>query len=93
MTIDIQQALPDLGGGTRALSPDRIDRVAMEFEAAFLSEMLRHSGLAAVAGAPGSAGENFSVFLLRAVAEEMARTSPLGIGEAVAEALRRSEGG
>lgn len=62
---------------------------AVAFEAAFLSEMLKHSGLTRAFGnLAGGAGESgFSDLLTREIATDMARRRPLGIGAAVAARL------
>ncbi|MDT8345252.1 MAG: flagellar biosynthesis protein FlgJ [Thermohalobaculum sp.] len=62
---------------------------ATAFEAAFLTEMLKQSGLTKAFGAlAGGGGETgFSDLLTREIATEIARTRPLGIGAAVRQRL------
>ncbi|MEM6943358.1 MAG: chemotaxis protein chel [Pseudomonadota bacterium] len=63
----------------------RLRAVGERFEAAFLAEMLRHSGFGEMRGGPnGGAGEAaVAPFMLEAVATEIARSKSLGIAEMV----------
>ena len=90
---------------TRGLSPNGTTREAgvgdggtassrlpsAEFEAAFLTEMLKHAGFGKAVGnqAGGSGESGFSDLLVRQVAERIARSRPLGIAAMLDEAVRR----
>lgn len=80
------QPVPDASGTGRGQA---IRDVAEAFEAAFLTEMLRHTGLEKMSESMnGGAGEAaFSSFLTRAYASEIARTKPLGIADTIAASL------
>lgn len=65
---------------------------ATAFEAAFLTEMLKQSGLTKAFGALAGGGETgFSDLLTREIVTEIARTRPLGIGAAVRQRLGGDE--
>ena len=72
---------PDPG---RATGP-ATDAVAREFEAVFLTEMLKHAGLGEARETfSGGAGESaFAAMLAREYAEAMARAGGVGIADAV----------
>lgn len=80
----------EMGRSDKPVRPEVANRaqlidVARKFEAAFLSEMLRHSGLGDVresfGGGVGEAG--FSGFLVQAYAEQISDSGRLGIAEHV----------
>lgn len=80
------------------LPPERfaaIQKVAEELEAGFLSEMLKHSGVATPSETMGGgAGETaFAGFLSDAYAAELAKIGGLGLSEHVVAALIAREGG
>lgn len=79
--------------GSSPLGAADVGDVGAEFEAAFLAEMLKCSGLTrAFGGLAGGAGESgFSDLLVREVAHEIARSRPLGIGAALAARLEAGE--
>ncbi|MEL6481822.1 MAG: rod-binding protein [Pseudomonadota bacterium] len=81
--------------GAAAAAPTAATDVAMQFEAAFFAEMLRHSGLGEMKGMmSGGAGEaQFAPMFVEEVAKEIARSKPLGIADMIAARLRASEGG
>ncbi len=68
---------------------------AQAFEAAFLAEMLKHSGLNAMPdGFGGGAGEDaFSGFLTREYARLLAEGGGFGLAEQVFEAIKARNGG
>ena len=68
-------------------------RTAMEFEAAFLAEMLSHSGLGrARTEQGGGAGEEaFSSLLAREQARHFAQAGGIGLAERIFESLARAE--
>jgi flagellar protein FlgJ len=67
----------------------QIQDVALKFEAVFVAEMLRHTGLGEVrdtfGGGVGEAG--FSGFLIQAYAEKISETGRLGIADGVYRSL------
>lgn len=69
----------------RPQADDPLRRAAEAFEAAFLAEMLRHSGLGRMpATFNGGAGEAaFSGTLIEAYAKQIAATSRLGLAERI----------
>ncbi len=66
-----------------------LHRVSRAFEAAFLSEMLRHTGVGRMpesfGGGAGEAG--FADMLTREYAEEIARSGKLGLAERIRQDL------
>lgn len=90
-------ALPSTGPQTAAESSrnhDAVRRVAEEFETAFLTEMLKASGL----GKPlegfggGGAGEaQFSSFMVEGYAKAIRDAGGLGLSETIFRALVREE--
>ncbi|MEM1162063.1 MAG: rod-binding protein [Pseudomonadota bacterium] len=86
----------ELGAARDALKsgePDALRRASEAFEVAFLSEMLRHSGVGATPeGFGGGPGEDaFSGFLLREYATEIAKSGKLGIAEQVFASLSEAQ--
>lgn len=86
--IEALTTIPDHVGDQvsqrRDASVDRILREQSEkFEAAFLTEMLRHSGLGKMRdGLNGGAGEaRFSGFLIEAYAEKLAQSGQIGLAD------------
>ena len=78
---------------TPTLSPDRerqLRQSAQDLEAAFLAEMLRHTGLGASRESFGGGhGEDqFASFLTEAQAQEIARAGGIGLAETIFEALK-----
>lgn len=72
--------------------PDRAARLAAEdFEAAFLSEMLKHSGVNTMPSAfGGAAGEEaFASFLTEEYARLLAERGGIGLAEQVFEMLKQ----
>lgn len=62
---------PDRPGGTLPTA---------EFEAAFLTEMMKHAGFGRALGDQAGGETGFSDLLVREVAERIAQSRPLGIG-------------
>lgn len=62
---------------------DALRELAEKFETAFLSEMLRHSGMGKMPeGFNGGAGEaRFSGFLVEAYATEIAKSGQIGLAD------------
>ncbi|TPE53581.1 rod-binding protein [Amaricoccus solimangrovi] len=89
--MDISPATPTAAAAPKAPDPDRATRAAARaFEASFLSEMLRESGVNAASPAfGGGAGEEaFSSFLTEQYAAKLAERGGIGLSEAIFEALR-----
>ncbi|MEM7530282.1 MAG: rod-binding protein [Pseudomonadota bacterium] len=86
-------AEPEKAAAPRIAAPNGIARAAVAFEAAFLTEMLRHTGLGRAPGLMGGgAGEaQFAPMLLEAVATEIARSKPLGIAALVTARLESGQ--
>lgn len=79
-----------------AQSPDAALRaVAVELEATFLAEMLKASGLGKARDAfGGGAGEEqFSSFLVRQQADQLAQSGGIGLAESLFNALKESRDG
>lgn len=76
---------PDRVPGAPALTPERIDEirtVSRDLEAAFLAEMLRHSGLDRPSEAFGSPGEDaFAGFAADLRAKAMVERGGIGLAE------------
>lgn len=70
-----------------------IVRTAREFEAVFLTEMLKHAGVGRMTesfnGGPGEAA--FTDMLTREYAREISRSGGIGLADKVMEAIRRTE--
>jgi len=68
---------------------DSFRPLADKFEAAFLAEMLKHTGLGKSDGAfsGGHGAQAFNSFLIDAYAQDLAKTSSIGISKAVAASL------
>lgn len=80
----------------KAKDPDTAARAAAEaFEASFIGEMLKESGINGVSASfGGGAGEEaFSSFLTQEYGKEVAKSGGLGLAEHVFEAIRRREPG
>jgi Rod binding domain-containing protein len=82
---------PDVPSG-----PERIEalhRVSEKLEAAFLTEMLKSAGLAESRSSfgGGSGEDHFSSFLVRAQAEQIAKTGGIGLAESLFNALLEAE--
>lgn len=86
-------ALNSQGPAARAAASGQaaLEEAAHAFEAAFLAEMLRHSGLGespeAMGGGPGEA--QFAGLLVDAQAREMVRAGGMGLAEYLVTELRR----
>jgi flagellar protein FlgJ len=87
-------ALPDHADVTTSARETALREVAEAFEAAFLAEMLRQSGInAAPEGFGGGAGEAaFSSFLTEEYARLLSARGGIGLAEHVFEMLKQREG-
>lgn len=84
-------------GGGAAAPEDKaaLRRAATAFEAAFLAEMLAHAGIGAPREGIGGGGEGermFASFLTREYARGIAETGPLGLADAIEDALAERTG-
>ena len=82
-------ALPAVSTGPGANHSD-LRQAAIELEATFIAEMLKHAGLGeAPEGFGGGAGEDqFASFLRLEQARQMAHAGGIGLAEALFEALK-----
>ncbi|MFD3191732.1 rod-binding protein [Sedimentitalea sp. HM32M-2] len=80
-------------GLAAASKQDPLREAATELEAAFLTEMLKSAGLGKSRDSMGGgAGEDqFGSFLVRAQAEQIARTGGIGLAESLFNALKEAE--
>lgn len=74
-------------------SDDPLRKAAIDLEASFLTEMLKSAGLGKTRdGFSGGAGEDqFSSFLVRAQAEQIAKAGGIGLAESLYHALKESQ--
>ena len=86
-------------GGRTGLTHDaQLKKVAHQFEAMFMTEMIRQarpSNQAAGAFAPGRSEESWSVFMDQALGQAAATNGPAGdgtLGRAIEKALHDAEG-
>lgn len=94
--MDISPTVPIEIRSGKAQSPDAALRaVAVELEATFLAEMLKASGLGKARNAfGGGAGEEqFSSFLVRQQADQLAKSGGIGLAESLFNALKDSQDG
>ncbi|AAV96687.1 rod-binding protein [Ruegeria pomeroyi] len=94
--MDISTTVPIEPRSGKATSPDSALRaVAVELEATFLAEMLKASGLGKARDAfGGGAGEEqFSSFLVRQQADQLAKSGGIGLAESLFNALKESQNG
>ncbi|MGJ8543961.1 MAG: rod-binding protein [Sulfitobacter sp.] len=84
------------GARVAALPPEaQLREAAVQLEASFLAEMLQSAGLGTASEAfGGGAGEDqFSSFLVREQALQMARAGGIGLAESLFEALKERQDG
>ncbi len=74
-------------------SDAKLRAVSQQLEAAFLAEMLKHSGLNQMPDAfSGGTGEDqFGSFLVQAQAEKMVQAGGIGLAEQIFESLKGRE--
>ncbi|MCA0870373.1 rod-binding protein [Seohaeicola saemankumensis] len=90
MTPISQPAIPSAQTlQTRPVDESPLRKAAMDLEAAFLAEMLKSAGLGKTRdGFSGGAGEDqFGSFLVRAQAQEIAKSGGIGLAETLFNAL------
>jgi|28_taG_2_1085356.scaffolds.fasta_scaffold00060_9 Rod binding domain-containing protein len=78
---------------SHAAQEDPLRKAAMDLEASFLAEMLKSAGLGeSREGFGGGAGEDqFSSFLVRAQAEQIAKAGGIGLAESLYHALKEAQ--
>ncbi|WP_264211901.1 rod-binding protein [Leisingera thetidis] len=78
----------------RPTSSDPLREAAIELEASFLAQMLKSAGLGeSREGFGGGAGEEqFSSFLIREQANQIARAGGVGLAESLYHALKETQG-
>ena len=76
-----------------AAQKDPLRQAAQDLEASFLAEMLKSAGLGkARESFGGGAGEDqFSTFMIRAQADEMAKAGGIGLAESLYHALKERQ--
>ncbi|WP_323776059.1 rod-binding protein [Leisingera sp.] len=86
------RAIPP-GTPVRPAVSDPLREAAIELEASFLAEMLKSAGLGeASEGFGGGAGEEqFSSFLIREQATQIARSGGIGLAESLYHALKETQ--
>lgn len=90
--------VPGLSGVPERAQPlsesDKMRHLAQEFEASFLAEMLKHTGLGRMPESfNGGAGEAaFSDFLTREYAAEISRSQSIGLADQIYRALIERSG-
>lgn len=94
---EVADAATFAGSSAQGTAPERRDElraVAVELEATFLAEMLKHAGLGEIGGAfGGGAGEaQFASFLRLEQARAMADSGGVGLAETLFQALAAREG-
>ena len=72
---------------------DPLRKAAMQLEATFLAEMLKSAGLgeSRESFGGGSGEDQFSTFLVRAQAEQMAQAGGIGLAESLYHSLKESQ--
>ncbi|MDC0660154.1 rod-binding protein [Leisingera sp. SS27] len=78
----------------RPAQTDPLREAAIELEASFLAEMLKSAGLgeASEAFGGGAGEEQFSSFLIREQADQIARSGGIGLAESLYHALKETQG-
>ncbi|MEM7728179.1 MAG: hypothetical protein AAF311_02775 [Pseudomonadota bacterium] len=67
-----------------ARSDDALRAVAQDFEAAFIAQMLTHSGFGdAISSGEGSMGSAFNTFYIEQIADRIAESGGLGMMDAI----------
>jgi len=84
-----------VAGAAAAVVPERIKKVAQDFEAAFLSAILQpmFNSLSTDAPFGGGSGEAaFKSFMVDAIAKQTAKRGGVGLSDAVTRELMRMQG-
>jgi Rod binding domain-containing protein len=76
-----------------ATPQDPLRKAAMQLEATFLAEMLKSAGLgeSRESFGGGSGEDQFSTFLIRAQAEQMAQAGGIGLAESLYHSLKEAQ--
>lgn len=76
-----------------ASQQDPLRKAAMQLEATFLAEMLKSAGLgeSRETFGGGSGEDQFSTFLIRAQAEQMAKAGGIGLAESLYHSLKETQ--
>ena len=92
--LPIPHQAPSAAAPLRPANSDPLRKAAIELEASFLAEMLKSAGLGeASEGFGGGAGEEqFSSFLIREQANQIARSGGIGLAESLYHALKETKG-
>jgi Rod binding domain-containing protein len=76
-----------------SLQADTIRKKALEFEAVFVSQMLKQSGLSGVfTSDTGGLGDAMSGFFLEAIAEDLVAAGGFGLADHIAHQLKKQVG-
>lgn len=96
MTDILPAQMPTASAITPIRKPptDPLREAAVELEASFLAQMLKSAGLGeSREGFGGGAGEDqFSSFLIREQANQIARSGGIGLAESLYHALKETQG-
>ena len=91
----LSQQVPSaaLAKASNPMAEDPLRKAAIDLEASFLAEMLKAAGLGESRDDfGGGAGEDqFSSFLVRAQAEQMAKAGGIGLAESLYHALKETQ--
>ncbi len=84
---------PAVSAAPKPTAEDPLRKAAIDLEASFLAEMLKSAGLGeSREGFGGGAGEDqFSSFLVRAQAEQIAKAGGIGLAESLYHAMKESQ--
>ncbi len=90
MDLMATSALGPLQGPSKSKTDDALRQVAIDLEATFLSEMLKHAGVGKTSETfGGGIGEDqFASFLRNAQADEIASRGGLGLAESIFNSLK-----
>lgn len=88
-----QASKPAVSPASKSVSEDPLRKAAIDLEASFLTEMLKSAGLGKSRGefGGGSGEDQFSSFLVRAQAEQIAKAGGIGLAESLYHALKESQ--
>lgn len=92
--LPTQLQTPPAISKVRPAGNDPLREAAIELEASFLAQMLKSAGLGeAREGFGGGAGEEqFSSFMIREQATQIARSGGIGLAESLYHALKETQG-
>ncbi|KIC20658.1 rod-binding protein [Leisingera sp. ANG-Vp] len=92
--LPIPRQTPSAVTPVRPAASDPLREAAIELEASFLAQMLKSAGLGeSREGFGGGAGEEqFTSFLIREQATQIARSGGIGLAESLYHALKETQG-